>query len=288
MRLEALRLLRSHVVRAADRRPEHRQLLAVVPGVLDAPEVEQLDDVSLAGAAEEEIVRLEVAVDEPARVRFVETDRDLRDHANQSLGGKNLLALEDVAQLLAVEKLHHEDPRLRHHVVLEAEDLDDVLVGERSVDLVLAPEALQRDVVLRDVLVEHLHGDSGIALLVDPLVDAAHAAVSDDPPQLVTPAEASADAHIVGRRGRRRHARGGEGGSIRRAKPCVVREDALARRAALHEDTSPLFVTGPSLSRAGARAKASRTASRVRRAGRLTPVQPRSGAEADIGCGATK
>jgi hypothetical protein len=98
-------------------------------------------------------------VNEAPRVGFIEADRDLRYHANEALGREHLLALEDVAKLLPVEEFHHQDPRLRDQVVLEAQNFDDVFVRERRVDLVFAPEALQRDVVLRDVLVEHLHRD---------------------------------------------------------------------------------------------------------------------------------
>ena len=90
--------------------------------------------------------------------------------------------------------------------------------GSERADLVLALEALERDLVLRDVLVEHLHRDARVGLLVDALVDAAHAAVGDDAADLVAPAEARADARVVGRGRDGRHARGGEARSRRRGR----------------------------------------------------------------------
>ena len=129
------------------------------------------------------------------------------EHADEALGREHLLALEDEAELLAVEELHDQEPRRRDHVALEVEHLDDVLVRQERADLVLALEALERDLVLRDVLVEHLHRDARVGLLVDPLVDAAHAAVGDHAADLVAPAEARPDARVVRRRRDRRHAR---------------------------------------------------------------------------------
>jgi hypothetical protein len=79
-------------------------------------------------------------------------------------------------------------PRSRRHVALEVEDVHDVVVRQERADLVLALEAFERDVVLGHVLVEHLEGDARVGLLVDPLVDTAHAAVRDDAPDFVTTA----------------------------------------------------------------------------------------------------
>src|SRR5271170_1422263 len=85
-RLETLRLLRRHVVRTADRRAEHGELLPISGGVFGAAEVEELYDISLSSAAEKQVVRLEITVNEAASVRLVEPDRNLREHAHQPLG----------------------------------------------------------------------------------------------------------------------------------------------------------------------------------------------------------
>ena len=94
-RLEPLRLLGRHVVRRADGRAEDGELLRVLVLVLDRSEVEDLDVVALARAAEEQVVGLQIAVNELARVRFVEADGHLREHAHDALGRERLLALQD-------------------------------------------------------------------------------------------------------------------------------------------------------------------------------------------------
>jgi hypothetical protein len=80
---------------------------------------------------------------------------------------------------------------------LEVEHVDDVVVRQVRADLVLALEALERDVVLRDVVVQDLHRDARVGLLVDAFVDAPHAAVGDDAADLVAVAEPRPDARVV-------------------------------------------------------------------------------------------
>ena len=222
-------------------------------------------------------------MNEAAGVRFVEPDGHVRQHPDEALGGQHLLTLQDVTKLLAVEKLHRERPRSELLVVLEIEHLDDVLVREERADLVLALEALERDVVLDDVIVQHLDGDARVRLLVDRLVDPAHAAVGHAPPYFVPTAKAHADARVVVRRGDRSHAGGCEGRPVCRAKAGIVREDALTLRAAFHAGTRPIDTT-MKLPRPFDPAKP-----RWGPASRRTPVQPRSGATGAIaGAGGAK
>ena len=233
-RLEALSLLGRHVERRADGRAEHGQLLRVLVLVLDRSEVEDLDVVALTRPAEEQVVGLEVAVHELAAVRLVEADGGLREHAHEARGLHRLLALQDEAELLAVEELHHEQPDARRLVALEVHDLHDVVVRQLTRDLVLALEALERDLVLRYLVVEDLHGDARLRLLVDALVDASHAAVGDDAAELVAVAQARAEARILFGVRDGHHAGVLQRASVRRAEARVVRKRAHALGTALH------------------------------------------------------
>ncbi len=93
---------------------------------------------------------------------------------------EHLFALENVAKLLPIEKLHDQDPCVFDGIALEIEHAHDVLVRQKSADLVFALEPLESDLVLGDVLVEDLYGDPRVRLLVDALIDATHTAVRHD------------------------------------------------------------------------------------------------------------
>ena len=86
--------------------------LAAAEDLGDA-EVEDLDEVRIVVAAlEMDVRRLEIAVHDAERVRFLERladlARDLRDRASTRTAPSALVALE---QALAVEQLHHDEQR---------------------------------------------------------------------------------------------------------------------------------------------------------------------------------
>ena len=232
-RVEPLSLLGRHVVGRADRRAEHRELLGVLVLVLHRAEVEELHDVPLTRTAEEDVVRLQVAVHELARVRLVQTERHLREHAHESRRSHSLFALEREAELFAVEVLHDQEPDIGLLVALEIGDAHDVVVRQVRADLVLALEPRERDLVTRDVVVQHLHGDPRIGLLVDPLVHAPHAAIGDHAADLVATSESRSDPLVLVR-GDWHHARRDERCTLDRTESGVVRIRPLARRATLH------------------------------------------------------
>ena len=131
---------------------------------------------------------LRVAVDEPLPVRGVEPDGDLTQHAHDAFGRKAFFALDERAKLFALEILHDERVALVVRL-LEVPHVDDVLVRQELGDFVLALEPFDGDRVARHVGVEHLDGDPRLVLHVERLVDAPHAAVGHDAPNLVAHAK---------------------------------------------------------------------------------------------------
>ncbi len=99
------------------------------------------------------------------------------------LGAQPLLGVEQLAQALAVDQLHHDGLTtvLFEHVV----DRDDVRMVEARCGDRLAPESLRDDRVGRERRLEPLDGDLAIEGEVDRQPDLGHAALGEASLQLV-------------------------------------------------------------------------------------------------------
>jgi hypothetical protein len=87
---------------------------------------------------EEEVPRLEVAVDDALVVRDVEPARDVRDEAQRGARGEELLPAQHDVERLALEQLHHQVRRA--HVRVRGPSLE-LLDATEIVDLDDAPMA---------------------------------------------------------------------------------------------------------------------------------------------------
>ena len=115
----------------------------VVDGLHDA-EVEQLDDVDLVGgAADEQVRRLDVAVEQPRVVGLGERRAGLDQQLDHAGGGLRAVARDQRLEVESVEQLHH---------VVEHAELGDAVV-------------VDRDGVARP------HRRQGLGLAAEPLVD---------------------------------------------------------------------------------------------------------------------
>ena len=147
--------LRCHVARRA----EDLELLGDVAGlgaleVLDQAEVEQLDDVVLAAAAEHHVFRLDVAMDQAAQVRFAQCGRDLPQDVDRAARRHAPRVRDQLGQRDAVEILHHVI-RLAFARAAEVVDLDGVRMQQLARELHFALEAVDEfvggDVLLQDL-----------------------------------------------------------------------------------------------------------------------------------------
>ena len=232
--LESLRLLRRHVEGRTYGGADHRQFLRAERVVPDTPEIEQFHQRTVFGAAQKNVVWLDVAVHDLQSVRLAEADGELRKDANHALGADEFLALHQAAQLFALEVLHHHREALVFGF-LEGENFNDVIVGKSSAELKFALEALERDVVHRDLGMEDLDRDAALFVAVECLVDAPHPAVGDLAADLITIAtHVRPDAQILGVTVDRNVSRGAQACAINRAEPRFEREESLALRASFH------------------------------------------------------
>ena len=87
-------------------------------GLRDA-EVEELDDLLVVDAREEDVGRLEVAVDDAGAVGAPERPADLLGDLRRLAQRQAPLALEPVAEVLAAEQLHHEVGEVAVDAVVE-------------------------------------------------------------------------------------------------------------------------------------------------------------------------
>ena len=96
----------------------------LVRGGQDEAEVEELDEVvKVAAAGGEDVRRLQVAVDQPGDVRLAQRAAHLSEQEDGPAGGQGAVALDQVGQAQATEKLHHViEDALGGHAVVEDRD----------------------------------------------------------------------------------------------------------------------------------------------------------------------
>jgi hypothetical protein len=193
----AARLLRRHVARIAERHAEARRRgLCVTFDELREPEVEQLDEVRLAAADREvDVARPQIAMHVADRVRFHQRLADLDQDVGGLLDRQRLLARERGVERLAFEQLHREiQPAVGR--APEVVDLDDVLVVDLGDRRRLAPKPLDREVVARQLVVQHFDRDLAAQRHVLGAVNGAGSTLPDQLLDLKAFAEQLADQRI--------------------------------------------------------------------------------------------
>ena len=191
--LQAEGLLGAHVLRGAEHHAGAGHLLerTVAADDLGDAEVDQLEHLAaLVVAGDEDVLRLQVAVDHALAVGVLEAAEHLQDEADGPLGRRG--SVEDVLQLGALEQLHDE---VLHALVGGAElgDLDAVGVVEAGGALGLAVEAFDELGVATKVGVEDLDGDVAAQQDVAAAVHRSHAALADERVEAIGAREDGAD-----------------------------------------------------------------------------------------------
>jgi hypothetical protein len=131
-------------------------------GVLGQPEVRQ---VRVVVAADQDVGRLDVAVDQPVGMGLVERRADLGHQVDRALGIERAFVVQQPAQVGAVDVAHRQED---HAVGLaEVEDLDDMGMPQSGRDLRLAQEAPPHAVVARQAVGQDLERDA--PAVADPL-----------------------------------------------------------------------------------------------------------------------
>ena len=147
----AAELLGRHVERVAD-----DDALVDAAGEAGRPEVEHLDREPPTDGREEDVARLEAAVDDPFGVRALERGGDAVDDLDGAARGERPRLLERGLEIDAGE-LVHEKVELAVVAVAAVVDADEVVVARRCERLELRPQAL-RMLLLRELAVHDLDG----------------------------------------------------------------------------------------------------------------------------------
>ena len=115
---------------------------------------------------QQDVLRLDVAVDDSGGVRGGEPVGDVRDDRDRGLGGEPPLAVEPGAQIGAADEVHDE----REVVAVDDEVAygDDVRVVEAEQGGALLDEAADELLVGREVLAQQLDGDGPFGPLAQP------------------------------------------------------------------------------------------------------------------------
>ena len=147
-------------------------------------EIEHLEQVGpVIAPAHEQVLRLEVAMDDPRRVRDLDSPTGLRGEIGRARHGQAPLSLEQRSEALADEVLHHDVRRPVGHDA-EVDRGGDVLALERPGRLGLALKPGQDVATLGEVGPQELDRESPLHDGVLRLVDDAHPPLgehADDP-----------------------------------------------------------------------------------------------------------
>ena len=133
---------------------------------------------SVPSRAQQQVLRLHVAVDEPGRVRVLEAAAGLEREPDGLVRRQPPALVEQVGERLAVDVLHDDvGPPVR--LLAGVVDADDVRVRKPCRQPRLAQEPPAEAGVAGEALREQLHGDRPVELGVAAEVDRGHPAVPE-------------------------------------------------------------------------------------------------------------
>jgi hypothetical protein len=130
-----------------------------------------------AVGGDEDVARLDVAVHEAGAVRLVERTGDRGADVDRELGAEALLGVEQLAQALAVDELHHDGlaALVDEHVV----DGDDVGVAQRATAIASRRNRSATTGSLARLVLQPLDRDLAVEVDVGGDPDLGHAALPD-------------------------------------------------------------------------------------------------------------
>ena len=185
------RLLGREVLRGADDRALFRHLAGAGPS---DPEIGHLHD---PFRVDDDVVRLDVAVDDAVAMRVAKPGEDLARVRDGDGNGAGSPAANELLERPALDVLHHDEVRAVR--LPPVEDRDDVRVGEAGRMRCLAAEALDELLVVRVALVQDLDGHAATQLLILGEVHVGHAAAPELPRDPVSTGEECAAEGVLSR-----------------------------------------------------------------------------------------
>jgi hypothetical protein len=168
-----LGLLGRHVAQRPHEQSRAREILLRRSDPRDA----EIENLGHPIARDEDVARLDVAMDDPVLVGIREAVADLHHQRQLALEGQILALADHLPQLLPFQVLHDDEqaPRILAQVV----DGDDVGVAQPCAGLRLAEKARAQLIARVHVLGDDLEGDHALQQGVVRLVHGAHASLPD-------------------------------------------------------------------------------------------------------------
>ena len=164
----ARRLLGAHVTRRAEREPGLGH--AIAAGLAHRERDPEVGDERRA-IVQEDVLGLDVAMDDAVPVRVVERRADLLCEPHRVVDGKLVLALEAIAERLALDERHHVE---QESVGLpRVEQRQDVRMLQRRRRLDLGEEPIGADDG-RELGAKHLHRNTPVVLEIVREIDGGH------------------------------------------------------------------------------------------------------------------
>ena len=170
----AFHLLRRHVTRRAEEGAGTRHAdRAFFEGFREA----KIADENLVVFVNQEVLRLQVAMDDAFGMRGCERLRDLPREIQNAVHRHLGIVVDDVLQILALDEGHGDEAQAADiaHVV----NAQDIFVGDLAGENQFLFEALQRVGLADGPFTHHLDGDGAVQFLVVRFVNAAHAALAE-------------------------------------------------------------------------------------------------------------
>ena len=172
------------------------------------------------GRQQEHVLRMDVAVNDPLRMRGRQRRAHLLGQVGDALERHRSGARDDLAQRFALEVLHHQKRRAIRQGV-EVDDRDDAGMAQPGHHLRLAHESRQRLRLIAHVGANDLHGVANREALVGGFVDLAHSAAANEAHDAVCAAQKGTELY-TGRHGHADSSRRGKVVQRRLAKKPVI------------------------------------------------------------------
>jgi lipoyl(octanoyl) transferase len=141
------------------------------------PRQAQIEHLDHAVVPQQQVARLDIAVDDVFRMGVFKSERRLQRAVQSLLDLEGPLAADFAGEVHAADKIHHQ--KIVAFDLAGVERGDDVRMRQRRSDLDLPPEPLHRFDVLRLGRQDELHRDVALHQHVMSAIDLAHAAVSN-------------------------------------------------------------------------------------------------------------
>ena len=193
---------------------------------------------------QQDVLRLDVPVDDPGRVRGGQAVGDVRDDRDRRLGGEPALAVQAGAQVGAADEVHDQGEVVAVHD--EVADGDHVRVVEAEQRGALLDEAADELLVGREVLAQQLDGDRALGPLAEP-----HRAGAAPPQDLVGGVPAAdipcqdcslSGWRVAGDKATRRRGVACPG----RRQPALLRSEIGPQKSTKSHESRQAYVRGPS------------------------------------------